>query len=105
MHSTLFFLCVILALIATANSQTKKPRTKKIRFPSVVPRQPYCPHWCDHRSGVGFHCGPDCLCVEPAPGAPRRPLPCIWSPASEHTRYHKKRRRQARLRMAINQGH
>ncbi|XP_077499378.1 uncharacterized protein LOC144110399 isoform X2 [Amblyomma americanum] len=104
MHSTLLFLCVILALIATANSQPKRGRPRRIRLPSVVPRKPYCPHWCDVGSRVGVHCGPDCKCVEPAPGAPPRPLPCIWSPAMEHIRNQRGRKRQARLRMAINQG-
>ncbi|KAK8778420.1 hypothetical protein V5799_020239 [Amblyomma americanum] len=93
MKSVLLCLCIAAAVIMASGSDNKKRgRPRRIRLPSKIPRQPYCPKTCHPFARVGIHCGPDCLCVAAAPGMPPSPLPCIWSPASEHSRYQRAKR-------------
>uniref|UniRef100_A0A023G1J2 Putative secreted protein n=1 Tax=Amblyomma triste TaxID=251400 RepID=A0A023G1J2_AMBTT len=80
--------CVLLALVFICCAQPLNQDRYKLRNwiwnQNHQNRHLYCKPWCGLRQQIGSACGsPRCVCVENAPGKPRLPFSCIWSPARD----------------------
>uniref|UniRef100_A0A023G443 Putative secreted protein n=1 Tax=Amblyomma triste TaxID=251400 RepID=A0A023G443_AMBTT len=91
MKLTVLSLCFLSAFVFIADAQPQNDPKKLslwIKYHNSKNKHLHCKPWCGLREKLGQSCGSrDCICVENAPGKPRLPLSCIWSPASGIRQY------------------